>query len=246
MAGSLSCLCRHSCLRPYFLLEYTYDTYTHMLAALTAATCGWPHFLRADGCRKGLELLHSGQASPPVIMNAVPTMDPDILRVVNSSGGAVVHGDSVPLGAPLTLVHRGTKDPHGSQTVFITSAGLLEQSEPCGEGGAAMVCTTCGAGWLRQAQWTPTATGEARLAVGAARTGACFGTPAVTIGSLVVRVRTGTELLPTPLQPPPLRTMLWNLGVGVSSAMSRACESSGLTVSCSFGWAGAGKKLNKK
>ena len=138
---------------------------------LLAAVLAWPNYLLTDGCAKGLELLHSGQADfPPIIMNAVPTLDSSILSVLGTDGRTLEHGDSVSIGEALKVDHNGTKGPLGFQTVFVVSSGHLSGGEPCGEGGASLTCSTCGSvGWLRSASWTPTRLGDATLAVGSVR-----------------------------------------------------------------------------
>ena len=138
---------------------------------LLAAVLAWPNYLLTDGCAKGLELLHSGQADfPPIIMNAVPTLESSILSVLGTDGRTLEHGDSVSIGEALKVDHNGTKGPLGFQTVFVVSSGHLSGGEPCGEGGASLTCSTCGSvGWLRSASWTPTRLGDATLAVGSVR-----------------------------------------------------------------------------
>ena len=108
---------------------------------LLAAVLAWPNYLLTDGCAKGLELLHSGQADfPPIIMNAVPTLDSSILSVLGTDGRTLEHGDSVSIGEALKVDHNGMKGPLGFQTVFVVSSGHLSGGEPCGEGGASLVC----------------------------------------------------------------------------------------------------------
>jgi hypothetical protein len=155
-----------------------------MWHATTVLLIAWPHFLRQDKCAKGIELLASGTRPPP-IMGIEPAVDASILSVKSATGTSVGPESTVFVGSPLTLTHNAT-NAMGFHTVFVTSAGTLRDGEDCGEGGAQMVCTTCGAGWLRRATWTPTRPGRATLAVGAAELG--LGTPAVTIASLAVVV----------------------------------------------------------
>lgn len=152
---------------------------------MTVLLAAWPHFLRVDNCGKGLELLASGGTRPPPIMGIEPAVDASILSVETSAGAPVGPGSTVYVGSPLTLVHNAT-NAMGFHTVFVTSTGALLNGEDCGARGAQMVCTTCGAGWLRRATWTPTSPGRATLAVGAAELG--LGTPAVTIATLTVVV----------------------------------------------------------
>lgn len=106
-------------------------------------------------------------------MNAVPALDPSILSVLGADGSSLAQGAAVALGSPLTLDHNGTKGPLGFQTVFVVSSGSLGGGEPCGDRGASLTCSTCGAGWLRSASWTPTRLGEATLAVGSVRADGC-------------------------------------------------------------------------
>jgi len=153
----------------------------HILTSLAAA---WPHFLLVDGCAKGLELLASG-VHPPPIMGIEPAVDLSILSLGGRAGVEVEPGSMVSIGLPLTLTHNAT-NAMGFHSVFMVSSGALAGGQDCGAGGAQMVCTTCGAGWLRTAHWTPTRTGRATLAVGAAEMG--LGTPAVTIASITVLV----------------------------------------------------------
>lgn len=155
-----------------------------MWHAMTMLLIAWPHFLRLDDCAKGNELLASGTRPPP-IMGIEPAVDASILSVGTSAGASVEPESTVYVGSPLTLTHNAT-NAMGFHTVFVSSAGTLRDGEDCGGRGAQMVCTTCGAGWLRRATWTPTSPGRATLAVGAAELG--LGTPAVTIASLTVVV----------------------------------------------------------
>jgi len=175
----------------------------HWRVALLLLGCrpcdGWPHYLLIDGCAKGLEILDSG-GPPPIIMGAVTVVDPSILSVSvgytpagsscsASQGGILGEGASVDLGVAHTLMHNASSG-HGFQTVFVVSSGSLEGGEPCGQGEAQLLCTTCGdqdaPGWIKRATWTPTRPGVTTLAVGAASIG--FGTPAVTIATLTVNV----------------------------------------------------------
>eukprot|EP00965_Chrysotila_dentata_P212157 6186865-Pleurochrysis_carterae.AAC.3 len=129
--------------------------------------------------------MQSGE--PPPIMGVIPVVDPSLLSVARVPEGEAVAPEShVRLGETLFLTHNGTKGPLGFQTVFIVSSGTIDGGQACGSTGAQLSCTSCGAGWLRHARWTPTEAGEATVAVGAARAG--FGTPAVTIASLRVLV----------------------------------------------------------
>lgn len=153
-----------------------------MLLAMLAVA--WPHYLRAEGCAKGLELLQSG-GRPPPIMGVEPAVDLSILSVSTAAGDVLGPDSAVAAGVALTLLHNAT-NAMGFHTVFVASSGTLRGGESCGADGAQMVCTTCGSGWLRRATWTPDRLGPATLAVGAAELG--LGTPAVTIASLRVDV----------------------------------------------------------
>ena len=105
-----------------------------LLSLLAARGTSWPHFLFHDGCAKGLELLASG--APPNIMGAIPVFDMSILRIARAERQAseVVAGGRAELGAPLLLTHDGAKGPHGFQTVFVASSGVLDGGERCGDG----------------------------------------------------------------------------------------------------------------
>ena len=153
---------------------------------LAASVASWPHFLLEHDCTKGIALVAGGLRQLPRIMNVIPTEDPTMLQVF--AGRDVVGHDQTPelldgatvtTGAPLTLVYAGVMVPD-TQTVFVTSHGLLEGAESCGSEEGSLLCSSCGAGWLRHATWIPTRAGVAQVAVGFAHGN--YGTPAVTVG----------------------------------------------------------------
>ena len=147
----------------------------------------WPNLLLQHQCSKGLELLNAATTLPP-IMGAMPSYDTDALSVVTASGREVASNATVIVGEPLTLVHNIQQLV---LSVFVVSSGSLESGQPCGTDGAQLSCTTCtsisgSTGHQKHARWTPTQTGAATAALGAARSG--YGTPAVTIAAFPVRV----------------------------------------------------------
>mmetsp|Transcript_6674 Transcript_6674/g.11562 ORF Transcript_6674/g.11562 Transcript_6674/m.11562 type:complete len:182 (-) Transcript_6674:94-639(-) len=151
---------------------------------LCAAAHGWPHFLLADNCAKGLALVAGG--SLPRIMNVIPTQDPSALEVFRHTcdgkcDEALVGHESVPVGTPLALVYSGLMGPD-TRTAFVSSQGTLHEGEPCGDEGGSLLTS----GWLRHAIWTPTQAGIAQVAVGFAHGN--FGTPAVTVSIKTLRI----------------------------------------------------------
>ncbi|KAL3918721.1 MAG: hypothetical protein SGPRY_005905 [Prymnesium sp.] len=138
----------------------------------------WPDYLLENDCAKGLALVVG--ASLPRIMNVIPSEDPTALEVYPGQCDgpcerALREGESVPAGAPLTLVYAGVMGPD-TRTAFVSSQGHMHGAKACGTEGGSLLTT----GWLKQATWTPTSTGVAQVAVGFAHGN--FGTPAVTVG----------------------------------------------------------------
>ena len=157
----------------------------------------WPHYLLQHDCSKGLELLVSGETPPP-IMGIIPTFEYGALTLAagcddeaygrrNDCVETVLEdGADVVAGTTYTLTHNASH-AHGFHLVFLTSSGELAGSQPCGEGSARLVCTTClHDSWLKRARWTPTIAGPATIALGAAKLG--MATPAVTIAGVSARV----------------------------------------------------------
>lgn len=151
------------------------------LALLLSATAGWPHFLLDDACEKGAGLVDS-VAPLPRIMNVIPSRD-YILDVLDGEH-RLQKDDEVEVGRPLTLVYAGVHRPD-THTVFVSSGGDLVGAQACGEKGASLLCSSCGAGWLHHATWAATTPGQMQLAVGAAH--GTLGTPAVFVGNLTLR-----------------------------------------------------------
>ena len=159
---------------------------------LAVRVASWPHFLLEHDCTKGIALVAGGLRQLPRIMNVIPTEDPTMLQVFagrdvlgHDESIDLLDGATVTTGAPLTLVYAGVMVPD-TQTVFVTSHGLLEGAEPCGSEEGSLLCSSCGAGWLRHATWTPTRSGVAQVAVGFAHGN--YGTPAVTVGIRTLHV----------------------------------------------------------
>lgn len=155
-------------------------------AAAAAVVAAWPHYLLHHNCAKGLAILHA-RTVPPVLMGVMPTIDHSTLEVRPPKRPPLAPRQEATLGEPLMLTHNAT-NAQGFQLSFAVSSGHLEGAEPCGGGGAQLLCTTCGesTGFLRTATWYPSRAGNATVAVGAAHMG--LGTPAVTIATLELEI----------------------------------------------------------
>ena len=158
-------------------------------AILLATVDSFPSDLLKDDCAKGVLLVDGGLLPP--IMGIPPTVDETILRVVDLQSGDAVRADAeVPVGAALTLSfdQQRLSPKAGTQIVFVVSAGHVDDGLRCGPGGAQLQCSSCGEthGYLESTTWLATTLGRATLAIGAARGG--YGTPAVRVGRMNVRI----------------------------------------------------------
>ena len=144
----------------------------------------------ADGCRKGLELLHAPMHELPPIMGVIPHLDP-MMFLAEVNGTRLADGDVVRMGTRVDLTHKYTS-ALGHQVAFLVSSGTLGaegESEACGGGGARILCSTCGTdggAFLRHTSWHASTPGNMTLTIGSAKMG--LGTPAVTFAGVRVMV----------------------------------------------------------